>query len=155
MKLQRNLTHLFILGLATAWGLFLDYNHHWLRGYYIKGEAIHIQGVIYTCRFHYSPSPLFVLLVLIPAIVLLALYLHFRKPALWRGGVELGITTLTVLLVPLVNPWWAFKALILVSIGTGLIAGRGKAEKALLSTEGFVYGFLVLYLILGELAVSC
>ena len=155
MKPSRPILHVLIALMATSWGLFLAYNHRWLRGYYIKGEAIYIQGVIYTCRFHYSPSPLFVLLILIPAIVLLALYLHFRKPALWRGGVELGITTLTVLLVPLVNPWWAFKALILVSIGTGLIAGRGKAEKALLSTEGFVYGFLVLYLILGELAVSC
>ncbi len=155
MKPSRPILHVLIALMATSWGLFLAYNHRWLRGYYIKGEAIHIQGVIYTCRFHYSPSPLFVLLVLIPAIVLLALYLHFRKPALWRAGMEIGLISMVALVVPLVNPWWAFWALIIVSIGAGLIAGRDKAEKALLSIEGFIYGFLVLYLILGAFAVSC
>ena len=155
MKPSRPILHVLIALMATSWGLLLAYNMRGLEDYYIWSGVVRYGGGIFTCWREYSPSLIFTLLVLIPAIVLLALYLHFRKPALWRGGVELGITTLTVLLVPLVNPWWAFWALILVSIGTGLIAGRGKAEKALLSTVGFVYGFLVLYLILGELAVSC
>ena len=155
MKPSRSVSHVLIALMATAWGLLLAYNMRRLEDYYIKVETIHIRDVIYTCRFHYSPSPVFIFLVFLPAIVLLALYLHFKKPALWRGSIELGLTTLTVLVVPLANPRWAFWALILVSIGTGLIAGRDKAEKALLSIEGFAYGLLVLYLVLGAFGVSC
>ncbi len=155
MRPSRSVIHVLIALMATVWGLLLAYNMRGLEDYYIRSGVIRYGGGMFTCWREYFPSIIFILLVLLPAMVLLVLYLHFRKPALWREGVELGLTTLTVIIVPLVNPWWAFWVLILVSIGTGLIAGRGKAEKALLSTGGFVYGFLVLYLILGELAVSC
>ncbi len=155
MKPSRSVFHVFIALISTALGLLLAYNMRRLEEYYIRSGVIRYGDGIFTCWREYSPSLIFILLVLLPAIVLLALYLHFRKPSLLRGGVELGLTALTVLVVPLANHRWAFWALILGSIGTGLIAGRDKAEKALLSIEGFTYGFLVLYLILGALAVSC
>ena len=155
MKLSRSVIHILIALMAAVWGLLLAYNMRGLEDYYIRSGVIRYGGGIFTCWREYSPSIIFILLVLLPAIILLALYFYFKKPALWRAGMEIGLTTLVVILVPLANSQWAFKALILVSIGTGLIVGRGKAEKALLSVEGFVYGFLVLYLILGAFAVSC
>jgi len=155
VKLKNYLSYLSILGLTTAWGLFLVYNHRWLRSYYIKVERIHISEVIYTCRFHYSPTPIFILLVLLPAIIFFALYVLLGNPALWKAGVEIGLTALIVAVVPLASSRLTLRVLVLVSIGIGLILGKSKAEKALLFIQGFTYGFVVLYLILGELAVSC
>lgn len=153
--MSRKVLHVAIFILTTTWGLLLAYNMRGLEDYYIRSGVIRYGGGIFTCWREYSPSISFILFVLLPAIILLALYFYFRKPALWRAGMEIGLTATVALVVPLANSQWAFKALILVSIGTGLIVGRGKAEKALLSIEGFVYGFLALYLILGALAVSC
>ena len=155
MRLSRVFLHLLILATSTIWGLFLAYKHLWLRGYYIKVETIHISGVIYSCRFYYSPSLVFILIVLLPAIVLLALYPFFRKPVLVKSAIALGLTTLSVVLLSLKDPRWPLWTLLPVSTGIGLLVGKGKVEKTLLSIEGFAYGFIVLFLILGELAVSC
>jgi len=112
MRLPKTALHLLILAISTAWGLLLAYNLNRLGDYYIRSGITRFEGGVFTCWREYSPSLTFILFVFLPAIVLLALYLHFRSPALWRAGVELGLTTLTVVLVPLKNPWWAFQALI-------------------------------------------
>ncbi len=138
-----------------AWELLLLYNMTWLRGYYIESEMVYIRDGIPSCWFRYSPSLPFVLLVLLPTIVLLALYVRFKEPVLKKSGLAIGLPALSVVLVSLLNPHSSFPILLAISVGVGAILGEDKGEKVLLALEGFLPGFLVFMMILGGLAVSC
>lgn len=100
MKFRDFLIHLSILGLATVWEIFLAYQR-WLEKYYIRGESIKLWDRIFTCHIWYSPTPIFVILVLLPAIVILALYVYLRSPILKKSGLSIGAPILTVVLMPI------------------------------------------------------
>ncbi|QDA31293.1 hypothetical protein FH039_06360 [Thermococcus indicus] len=153
MKLRE--LHIFVLASAMAWELFLAYNAPQLDDYYIKGGMIHLSSGVIKCWREYSPSLTFVILVLLPALVLLALYLLFKKATLKKSGLAIGVPVLLVVLVSLINPDSSLLALPVISVGVGAVLGEGKGEKALLAIEGFLPGFVVLTIILGGLAVSC
>lgn len=97
----------------------------------------------------------FLILVLLPALVLLALYLLFKKATLKRSGLAIGVPVLLVVLVSLINPDSSLVVLPVISVGVGAVLGEGKGEKVLLAIRGFLPGFVVLVIILGGLAVSC
>ncbi|WP_297069190.1 hypothetical protein [Thermococcus sp.] len=141
MKLREFLLHLFVLASATAWELFLAYNSLRLYEYYIKGGTIHLSGVI-KCWKEYSPSLTFVILVLLPAIVLIALHIYTKNPALKKSSLSVGIPILLVVLMPLVSDddtlWLG--GMLLTSIVSGIVLGKGKLEKALLVIQGFFPG---------------
>ena len=149
------LHHGLVLASATAWELLLLYNMTWLWDYYIESRRVYIRDGIPACWFWYSPSLPFVLLVLLPAIVLLALYVRFKEPLLKKSGLTIGLSVLSVVLVSLLNPKGSFPVLLAISVGVGTILGKGKGEKALLFLEGFLPGFIVFMIIVGGLAVSC
>ncbi|WP_457751796.1 hypothetical protein [Thermococcus sp.] len=149
------LPHGLVLASETAWELLLLYNMTWLWDYYVESERVYIRDGIPSCWFWYSPSLPFVLLVLLPAIVLLALYVRFKEPLLKKSGLAIGLPVLSVVLVSLLNPHSSFPVLLAISAGVGFILGEGKGEKVLLTLEGFLPGFIVFMIILGGLAVSC
>ncbi|WP_297534578.1 hypothetical protein [Thermococcus sp.] len=146
------LHHWLVLALATAWEFLLLYNMTWLWNYYIESGRVYIRDGIPSCWFWYSPSLPFVLL---PAIVLLVIYVRFKEPRLKKSGLAIGLPALSVVLVSLLNPKGSFPVLLAISAGVGAILGKGRGEKALLFLEGFLPGFVVFMIILGGLAVSC
>ena len=155
MKRREFLPHLSVVASSTTWGLLLLYNMTRLRSYYIKSEMVYIRDGIPSCWFRYSPSLPFVLFVLLPAIVLLTLYIHSKEPLLKKSGLSFGLPVLSVVLVSLLNPHSSFPTLLAISVGVGVMLGDDKAEKVLLALEGFLPGFIVVIIILGGLAVSC
>ncbi|WP_054840516.1 hypothetical protein [Thermococcus sp. JCM 11816] len=92
MKFRDFLIHLSILGLATVWEIFLAYQR-WLEKYYIRGESIKLWDRIFTCHIWYSPTPIFVILVLLPAIALLVLYVYIRSYSQKIGFVNRSANT--------------------------------------------------------------
>ncbi|NJE61072.1 hypothetical protein [Thermococcus sp. 21S7] len=155
MRFPKHFPHFLTLTSATAWELLLLYNMTWLRSYYIESGRVYVRDGIPACWFRYSPSLPFVLLVLLPAIVLPALYVRFKEPLLRKSGLAIGLPVLSVVLVSLRNPKGSFSVLLAISVGVGVILGEGREEKALLFLEGFLPGFIVFMIILGGLAVSC
>ncbi|HDZ36342.1 MAG TPA: hypothetical protein ENH81_05470 [Thermococcus sp.] len=151
--LPKNVHHLFALASATAWEFALLFRLP--REYYIKSGVVYIRDRIPSCWIRYSPSPLFVLLVLLPALVLLALYTHLRDPTLKKSALSVGLPVLSVVLVSIINPHNALWVLLIITAGVGTILGEEKGEKALLAIEGFLPGLVVLMMILGELGVAC
>ncbi|USS40201.1 hypothetical protein NF865_07655 [Thermococcus aggregans] len=148
---------------ATAWELILAYNSRFIGRYYVKRCTIFFEnwtgGAGRPCVSwsKYSPSPEFVLLVLLPALVLLILYLWFRKPALKKSAVSISLPILSVII-------GCFKTkgpgvllvLLVVSLAVSGVAGKDKWEKVLLSIAGFLPGLIVSMMIAAELtAVSC
>ncbi len=156
MKLREFLLHLFVLASATAWELFLAYNLRWLYKYYIKGGMIHLRGVI-KCWSEYSPSLTFVILVLLPAIVLIALHIYTKNPALKKSGLSVGMPILFAVLMPLVSEdgILLLGGMLLTSIVSGIVLGKGKLEKALLVIQGFFPAFIVFMIIGGGLHGAC
>ncbi|AFL94233.1 hypothetical protein CL1_0018 [Thermococcus cleftensis] len=155
MKLREFLLHIFVLASATAWELFLAYNAPRLDDYYIKGGMIHLSSGVIKCWREYSPSLTFVILVLLPALVLLVMYLLFKKATLKKSGLAIGVPVLLVVLVSLINPDSSLLILPVISVGVGAVLGEEKGEKALLAIEGLLPGFVVITIILSGLAVSC
>ncbi|BAD85323.1 hypothetical membrane protein [Thermococcus kodakarensis KOD1] len=156
MKFRDFLIHLSILGLATVWEIFLAYQR-WLEKYYIRGESIKLWDRIFTCHIWYSPTPIFVILVLLPAIVILALYVYLRSPILKKSGLSIGAPILTVVLMPIFSDEttkWLWGILI-VSILSGIVLGEGKLEKVLLAVQGFFPALMVLMIISTGLHVTC
>ncbi|WP_258084499.1 hypothetical protein [Thermococcus thermotolerans] len=155
MRIPKNLRYFLIIASSTAWELLLLYNMTWLRSYYIEGRSTYIRDGIPACWFRYSPSPPFVILVLLPAIILFVLYVRFKEPLLEKSGFDIGLSILSVVLVSLLTLKGSFFVLLAISTGVGLMLGEDKGEKALLAIEGFLPGFIVFMMILGGLAVSC
>ncbi len=157
MKLREFLLHLFVLASATAWELFLAYNTLRLDEYYIKSGIIHLSGGVIKCWREYSPSLTFVILVLLPAIVLIALHIYTKNPILKKSSLSVGIPILFVLSMPLVSSndaLWLW-GMLLTSILTSIVLGKGKLEKAFLVIQGFFPAFIVFMIIGWGLHVSC
>ncbi len=155
MKLREFLLHLFVLASATAWEILLAYQP-WLYGYYIKGERIKVSGG-FICHLKYSPTLIFVILVLLPAIILLTLHVYLRNPILKKSGLSIGVPALFVVLMPLISnddTLWLW-GMLLTSIVSGIVLGKGKLEKALLAIQGFFPAFIVFMIIGGGFHVSC
>ena len=155
MKRRELLLHLSVIAFSTAWEFLLLYNMIWLGDYYIESRRVYIRDGIPACWFWYSPSLPFVFLVLLPAIVLLALYVRFKEPLLKKSDLAIGLPVLSVVIASLLNPKGSFPVLLAISVGIGAILGKGRGEKALFFLEGFLPGFVVFMIILGGLAVSC
>ncbi|ASI98436.1 hypothetical protein [Thermococcus celer] len=148
-------SHLFILGVATSWEILIDSS--WLEKYYIRGESIKLWDRIFTCHIWYSPTPIFVILVLLPAIILLALYLYYKKPLFKKSGLSIGVPILTAVLMPIFSDEtikWLWGILI-VSILSGIVLGEKKLEKVLLAVQGFLPALMVLMIISTGLHVTC
>lgn len=158
MKLRGIFFHLFTLVSATAWEFALLFKLP--TGYYIDSGIIYFEnwtgkGRPYVCWHNYSPSLEFVFLVLIPALVLLALYLRFKEPALKKSGLSVGLSVLSVVIVSIINPKNALWVLPIIAVGVGAIIGESKMEKVLLTFQGFLPGFVVLTMILGGISITC
>ncbi len=157
MKLREFLLHLFVLASATAWEILLAYNTPRLDEYYIKGGMIHLGSGVIKCWRGYSPSLTFIILVLLPAIVLIALHIYTKNPILKKSSLSVGIPILFVVLMPLVSKddsLWLW-GMLLTSIVSGIVLGKGKLEKALLAIQGFFPAFIVFMIIGGGFHVSC
>ncbi|MDI3474773.1 MAG: hypothetical protein PWQ79_1225 [Thermococcaceae archaeon] len=156
MRLRNSLLHLSILGLATVWEIFLAYQR-WLERYYIRSEGIKLWDGIFTCHRWYSPTALFAVLVLLPPIILLALYSYYKKPLLKKSGLSIGVPILTAVLAPLVSDdgilWLG--GILIASIMSGIVLGEDKLEKGILAIQGFFPAFIILTIIGGNLHVAC
>ena len=163
MGLKNLLLHLSVIVFSTAWELVLAYNSRFIGRYYVKRGTIFFEnwtgGAGRPCISwsKYSPSLEFVLLILLPALVLLILYLWFRKPALKKSAVSIGLSVLSVIVLyfKTTGPG-VLLALIVVSAVVGGVAGKDKWEKVLLSIAGFLPGLIIGMMIASELtAVWC
>ncbi|USS40197.1 hypothetical protein NF865_07635 [Thermococcus aggregans] len=93
MKIPWNALHLFALAFATAWELVLLYGLP--ERYYIDSGITHLEnwsgkGRPYVCWHNYSPSLEFIILALVPAFVLLVLYLIFKNRSSGRRAFRLA-----------------------------------------------------------------
>jgi len=148
---------------ATVWELMLAYNSRSIGGHYVEKSTIFFEnwtaGAGRPCVSwsRYSPSLEFVLLVLLPALVLLILYLWFKEPVLMKLTISVGLPVLSVIAVyfKTTGPG-VLLALLVVSAVVGGALGKDKWEKVLLSIGGFLPGLIVGMMIAAELtAVSC
>jgi|GEM_PF-3492800 len=163
MGLKNLLLHLSVIVFSTAWELFLAYNSRAIGRYYVeKGTSFFENWTAGAGRpcvswSKYSPSLEFVLLVLLPALVLLILYLWFKEPTLKKSALSIGLPVLSVIAVyfKTTEPG-VLLALIVVSAAAGGVVGKDKWEKVLLSIAGFLLGLVVSMMIAAELtAVWC
>ncbi|WP_144244841.1 hypothetical protein [Thermococcus eurythermalis] len=105
MELKNLLLHLSVIAFSTAWELMLAYNSRSVGGYYVEKSTIFFEnwtaGAGRPCVSwsKYSPSLEFVLLVLLPALVLLILYLWFKVPTLMNSAISVGLPVLSVIVV--------------------------------------------------------
>ncbi len=155
MKLRESLLHLFALASATVWELFLAYMPGF-SSYFIRGGVIHLGNGTIKCRTEYSLSLTFVILVLLPAIVLIALHIYTKNPILRKSGLSVGMPMLSVIVMAFVTtgePW--LLALLLVSLVTGAVLGENRLEKALLAVQGFIPALVLLIAMDSWLNAKC
>lgn len=138
MKLREFLLYLFALASATAWELFLAYMPEF-SSYFIRDGVIRLESGAIKCRTEYAPSLTFIILVLLPAIVLIALHIYTRNPIPRKSGLSVGMPMLSVIVMAVITtgePW--LLALLLVSLVTGAVLGESRVEKVLLAVQGFI-----------------
>ncbi|WP_297438190.1 hypothetical protein [Thermococcus sp.] len=160
MSPREFILHVLSIIFATVWELVLAYNSRAISEYYVEKGTIFFEnwtggaGKPCVSWIRYSPSVEFVLLVLLPALVLLVLYLRFREPALKRLALSTGLPLLSVIVVyfKTTGPGVLF-VLVLVSALVGGGFGRDWREKVLLSVASFLPGFIVGMMIAAELTV--
>jgi hypothetical protein len=153
LKLQRIIIPIF----AFVWELIPLFKNH--GGYYIKGRIVHFKnwtgpaGRPYVCWREYSPSPIFVLLVLLPALVLLALYIFHRDLSLRNLGLSMLFSLLTATIAPVFisNTSINLVLLMIVSSSIGITLGKNAGEKTSLAFGGFLPGLVVIWVIYAQL----
>ncbi|ASI98437.1 hypothetical protein [Thermococcus celer] len=131
--------------------------------YYIKGGMVWFKnwtgstGRPYVCWREYSPSPIFVLLVLLPALVLLASYIFHRDSSLRNLGFSMLFSLLAATIAPvfisdfLIN----FILLMLVSLSSGTALGKDMGDRAILAFGGFLPGLVVILVIFAQFHGAC
>ncbi len=132
-------------------------------GYYIKGGMVWFEnwtgpaGRPYVCWMEYSPSPLFIVLVLLPALVLLALYVFHRNSSLR----DLGLSMLFSLLAATIAPVFILDLsinsilLMLVSLSSGIALGKDMGDRVILVFGGFLPGLVVIWAISAQFHGAC
>ncbi|GAB6101943.1 hypothetical protein JCM16138_11660 [Thermococcus atlanticus] len=130
------------------------------EGHYIRSGIRHLppgSSRPYVCWMDYSPSPIFILLALLPALVLLASYILSGKPSIRKLGLSMLATLSMALIVPVFTEDFAILLilLLLVSFGTGSILGKDLEERALLAFGGFLPGVVVLLGIAFHFYAAC
>ncbi len=157
MKLPRILIPLF----AFVWELIPLFKIH--VGYYIKGGIIHFEnwtgpaGRPYVCWRKYSPSPIFIVLVLLPALVLLALYIFHRDLSLRNLGLSMLFSLLAATIAPVFILDLSINSilLMLVSLSSGIFLGKDMGDRAILVFGGFLPGLVVIWVISAQFHGAC
>ena len=157
MKLQRILIPFF----AFVWELILPFKIP--RGYYIKGGMVWFEnwtgpaGRPYVCWREYSPSPIFIILVLLPALVLLVSFIFLRDASLRNLGLSMlfSLLTTTIALVFILDPSLNSILLMLVSLGSGIALGKDIGDRAIIAFGGFLPGLIVIFGISAQFHVAC
>lgn len=161
MRFPKVIMHLSILFLATIWEFALLY---WLPvDYYIESGMVWFEnwtgpaGRPYVCWMEYSPSPIFIVLVLLPALILLALYIFHRDSSFRNLGLSMLFSLLAVTIAPVFILDLSINSilLMLVSLSSGIVLGKDIGDRAILVFGGFLPGLVVIWVISAQFHGAC
>ena len=131
--------------------------------YYIKGGMVWFEnwtgpaGRPYVCWMEYSPSPIFIVLVLLPALMLLALYILHRDSSLRNLGLSMLFSLLAATIAPVFILDFSINSilLMLVSLSSGIALGKDMGDRAILVFGGFLPGLVVIWAISAQFHGAC
>ncbi|WP_456396983.1 hypothetical protein [Thermococcus sp.] len=132
-------------------------------GYYIKGGMVWFEnwtgsaGRPYVCWGKYSPSPIFIVLVLLPALVLLVSYIFHRDSSLRNLGLSMLFSLLAATIAPVFMLDLSINSilLMLVSLSSGIALGKDIGDRAILAFGGFLPGLVVILVISAQFHGAC
>ncbi len=131
--------------------------------YYIKGGMVWFEnwtgpaGRPYVCWMEYSPSPIFIVLVLLPALMLLALYIFHRDSSLRNLGLSMLFSLLAATIAPVFILDLSINSilLMLVSLSSGVALGKDMGDRVILVFGGFLPGLVVIWAISAQFHGAC